>query len=157
MASIDRTEVQAWVAGIDRAASTVSDIHSVFASILDDAMTQKRIPTKAARGVKLPKRTRLDHNYLTHVQVAQLVAEFKHPEIVRLLPYSGCRWGEMAALRPRDVGLDRRMRPDHAVSLQGEFTNRDGRQRRTREDHSAAVGPHVGRDDLGPVRAPLRK
>lgn len=106
VASIDQTEVQAWVARLDRAASTVGDIHSVFASIMDNAVTQKRIPANIARGVKLPKRKGVDHNYLTHVQVAQLAAEAKHPEIVMFLAYSGCRWGEMAALRPRDLDLD---------------------------------------------------
>jgi integrase len=49
----------------------------------------------------------LDHNYLTHRQVAQLADESKHPEIVMFLAYSGCRWGEMAALRPKDADLDR--------------------------------------------------
>lgn len=106
--SIDSTEVRDWVAGIGRAASTVGDIHSVFASIMDDAVTQKRIPANPVRGVKIPKRPGADHNYLTHVQVAQLAAESKRPEIVMFLAYSGCRWGEMAALRPRDINLDRR-------------------------------------------------
>lgn len=107
VASIDSTEVQEWVAKMDRAASTVADIHSVFAAVLDDAVAQKRIPANPARGVKIPKRPGADHNYLTHVQVAQLAAASKHPEIVFFLAYSGCRWGEMAALRPRDVNLDR--------------------------------------------------
>ncbi|WP_231509212.1 site-specific integrase [Nocardia sp. NRRL WC-3656] len=107
--SIDSTEVRDWVAGIGRAASTVGDIHSVFASIMDDAVAQKRIPANPARGVKLPKRIGIDHNYLSHTQVAQLAAASRqHPEIVMFLAYSGCRWGEMAALRPRDIDLDRR-------------------------------------------------
>lgn len=107
--SIDGTEVRDWIAGIDRAASTVGDIHSVLVSILDDAVTQKRIPANPARGVKIPKRTPVDHVYLTHEQVAGLAAECsKGAEIVTLLAYSGLRWGEMAALRPRDVNLRRR-------------------------------------------------
>lgn len=107
--SIDGTEIRDWIAGIDRAASTVGDIHSVLVSILDDAVTQKRIPANPARGVKIPKRTPVDHVYLTHDQVAGLAAECsKGTEIVMLLAYSGMRWGEMAALRPRDVDLRRR-------------------------------------------------
>lgn len=107
--SIDGTEVRDWITGIDRAPSTVGDIHSVLVSILDDAVTQKRIPANPARGVKIPKRTPVDHVYLTHDQVARLAAECsKGSEIVMLLAYSGLRWGEMAALRPRDVNLRRR-------------------------------------------------
>ncbi|MGY0501035.1 site-specific integrase [Nocardia sp. FBN12] len=45
---------------------------------------------------------------LTHAQVAALAAESKHPAIVMLLAYSGLRWGEMAALRPRDIDVARR-------------------------------------------------
>lgn len=106
--SIDGTEVRDWIAGIDRAPSTLGDIHSVLVSILDDAVTQKRIPANPARGVKIPKRTPVDHVYLTHDQVAGLAAECsKGAEIVMLLAYSGLRWGEMAALRPRDVNLRR--------------------------------------------------
>lgn len=108
VASFDKTEVRDWLTGIARAPSTVGDIHSVFAAILDDAVEQKRIPANPARGVKIPKRTATEHNYLTHDQVAALAAESKHPEIVMLLAYSGLRWGEMAALRPRDITLDRK-------------------------------------------------
>lgn len=107
--SIDGTEVRDWITGIDRAPSTLGDIHSVLVSILDDAVTQKRIPANPARGVKIPKRSPVDHVYLTHDQVASLADEVtKNSEIVMLLAYSGLRWGEMAALRPRDVNLRRR-------------------------------------------------
>ncbi|WP_067566358.1 site-specific integrase [Nocardia acidivorans] len=107
--SIDGTEVRDWIAGIDRSPSTVGDIHSVLVSILEDAVIQKRIPANPARGVKIPKRIPVDHVYLTHEQVATLTAEVsRYSEIVMLLAYSGIRWGEMAALRPRDVNLRRR-------------------------------------------------
>lgn len=103
VASITRPEVTDWIAGIDRAPSTVADIHTVLCAVLDRAVEESRIPTNPARGVKLPRRSATEHNYLTHAQVAALVAEAKHPEIVALLAYSGLRWGEMAALRPRDI------------------------------------------------------
>ena len=104
--SITRTEVQDWVIGLNRAASTVSDILSVFAMILDDAVEQRFIAANPARGVKLPRRGHVEHNYLSHGQVAQLALASKHPDIVMLLAYTGLRWGEMAALRPRDVSVD---------------------------------------------------
>ncbi|MEV6255574.1 site-specific integrase [Nocardia sp. NPDC051911] len=108
LASIERSEVRDWIAGIKRAPSTVADIHAVFSMILDEAVEEKRVPANVAAGLPLPRRQLVEHNYLTHDQVAALAAEAKHPEIVMLLAYSGLRWGEMAALRPRDVDLDRR-------------------------------------------------
>lgn len=108
LASIERSEVRDWIAGIQRAPSTVADIHAVFSMILDEAVEEKRVPANVAAGLPLPRRQLVEHNYLTHDQVAALAAEAKHPEIVMLLAYSGLRWGEMAALRPRDVDLDRR-------------------------------------------------
>ncbi|MRH88049.1 tyrosine-type recombinase/integrase [Nocardia sp. SYP-A9097] len=108
LASIDRPSVRDWVAGIKRAPSTVADIHTVLSMILDEAVEEKRIPANPAAGIQLPRRQLVEHNYLTHDQVAALTAESKWPEIVMLLAYSGMRWGEMAALRPRDVDLERR-------------------------------------------------
>ncbi|MFD6357894.1 tyrosine-type recombinase/integrase [Nocardia tengchongensis] len=108
LASITRPEIRDWIAGIGRAASTVQDIHGVFSAILDEAVDERRIAANPAKGVRLPRRVPVDHVYLTHAQVAELAADSKHPEIVMLLAYSGIRWGEMAALRPRDIDLTRR-------------------------------------------------
>ncbi|MFE3443502.1 tyrosine-type recombinase/integrase [Nocardia sp. NPDC059180] len=107
LASITRPEVRDWIASIKRAPSTVADIHTVLSMILEEAVEEKRIPANPATGVQLPRRELVEHNYLTHDQVADLAAQAKHPEIVMLLAYSGLRWGEMAALRPRDISLDR--------------------------------------------------
>lgn len=109
LASITRPEIKDWIAEIDRAPSTVADIHGVFSSILDEAVEERRIPANPAKGMQLPRREPVDHEYLTHDQVAVLAMECSRgAEIVMLLAYSGLRWGEMAALRPRDVDLDRR-------------------------------------------------
>lgn len=109
LVSITRPEIRDWVASIDRAPSTIADIHGVLSSILDEAVDERRIPANPATGVQLPRRVPVDHIYLTHDQVATLAAECsKGAEIVMLLAYSGIRWGEMAALRPRDVDLRRR-------------------------------------------------
>ncbi|WP_258081183.1 tyrosine-type recombinase/integrase [Nocardia nova] len=109
LASITRPEIKDWIAEIDRAPSTVADIHGVFSSILDEAVEERRITANPAKGLQLPRREPVDHDYLTHEQVARLARECSRGgEIVMLLAYSGLRWGEMAALRPRDVDLDRR-------------------------------------------------
>lgn len=107
VASIRRPEIRDWIAGLNRAPSTIADIHGVLAAILDEAVDERRIPANPARGISLPRRGLVEHNYLTHGQVLDLVDEVsRYPEIVMLLAYSGMRWGEMAALRPRDVDLD---------------------------------------------------
>ncbi|WP_131817109.1 tyrosine-type recombinase/integrase [Nocardia salmonicida] len=109
LASITRPEIRDWIAGIDRAPSTVADIHGVLSSILSEAVDEQRIPANPAAGVQLPRRVPVDHVYLTHDQVAALAAECsKGAESVMLLAYSGLRWGEMSALRPRDIDLRRR-------------------------------------------------
>lgn len=107
VASIKPGEVKDWIAGLDRSASTIADIHSVLVGILDVAIDDRIILTNPARGAKLPKRRHVDHDYLDHRQVVQLANEVsRYPEIVYLLAHSGIRWGEMAALRPRDLLLD---------------------------------------------------
>jgi integrase len=117
VASITRPEVRDWIAQMDRAPSTIADVHGVLVAILDAAVEERRIPANPARGIKLPRRTPTEHDYLTHAQVAALAAESKHPEVVMLLAYSGLRWGEMAALRTRDIDLDRgRIRVNRSAS-----------------------------------------
>jgi integrase len=95
----------------------------VLASILDDAVQDKRHNTNPAPGnkVKLPRKTSAPRAYLTHSQVEILAAESKYPEFVLFLTYTGLRWGEATGLR---VGhLDRTRRRidirENAVSVNG--------------------------------------
>ena len=123
VSSITKGEVQNWIGGIDREASTVADIHSVLVAILDVAIDDRRITVNPARGVKLPRRQHVEHSYLTHEQVAVLAAEVsKYSEIVMLLAYSGIRWGEMAALRPRDLILE-----EQRIGITRSASKTDGR------------------------------
>lgn len=111
VSTITTPEIRDWIAELrkDLQPSTVTDIHGVLAAILDTAVEEKRIADNPARNVPLPKRTIVEHNYLTHLQVLQLANEVsKYSEIILLLAYTGLRWGEMAALRPRDIDLERR-------------------------------------------------
>nr|WP_242625020.1 tyrosine-type recombinase/integrase [Krasilnikovia cinnamomea] len=67
------------------------------------------MPRNAATGVRLPRVGRAEKAFLTHAQVAALAAAAEpHGLIVRLLAYTGLRWGELAALRVRRVDLVRR-------------------------------------------------
>ena len=118
IADIRRTEVQAWVAQLKLSASSVAHAHTVLAGILDDAVADRRLATNPARGIKLPRKTMTKpRNFLTAVHVSALADESKHPDIVLLLATTGLRWGEMAALRVRDIDLARgRIRVERSAS-----------------------------------------
>lgn len=93
-----------------RSATLVIRAHGVLASILEDAVKDKRLASNPARGVKLPRKRKKRHVYLTHDQLHQLAktAGDGRSTCVLVLGYTGMRWGEMAALRVRDCDLLRR-------------------------------------------------
>lgn len=118
IADIRPSEVQSWVAQLKLSASSVAHAHTVLAGILDDAVADRRLANNPARGVKMPRKTTTTpRNYLTAAQVHALADESKHPDIVLLLATTGLRWGEMAALRVRDIDLGRgRIRVERSAS-----------------------------------------
>lgn len=62
--------------------------------------------------------------YLSHTQVASLVRSIEDDNLallVLLLAYTGLRWGEAIALRPRDVNFER-----HRISIVRSATQVDG-------------------------------
>ncbi|MHA7132998.1 site-specific integrase [Oerskovia turbata] len=108
VAEIRRTAVQAWVSDLSttHSATTVARAHGALASLLDDAVDDRRILTNPARGVNLPRKVRREHTYLDHQQVADLAAAAGHHEtLVLVLAYCGLRWGEAAGLRVRDLDM----------------------------------------------------
>ncbi|MGE4363708.1 MAG: tyrosine-type recombinase/integrase, partial [Mycolicibacterium sp.] len=67
--------------------------------------------------VHLPRKVDKTRNYLTAAQVQALADESKHADIVLLLATTGLRWGEMAALRVRDIDFGRgRIRVERSAS-----------------------------------------
>lgn len=89
--------------------ATIEMAFGVLRQITGAALDDNRMARNPCEGVQLPKRKHADRGYLTHAQVAALAAavDFR-PEVVRLLAYSGLRWGEMAALRVGDFDMLRR-------------------------------------------------
>lgn len=72
-------------------------------------MEDNRIARNPCDGVKIPRRQHVDRGYLTHNQVAALADAVEcRAEVIRFLPYTGLRWGEMAALRVCDFNMLRR-------------------------------------------------
>lgn len=111
VSDVRKSDVQAWVASLsgERSASTVARVHGVLAAILDDAVDDRRILANPARGVRLPRKVKREHVYLTHEQVHELAAHAgRHGTLVLMLAYCGLRWGEAAGLRVRDVDMLRR-------------------------------------------------
>ncbi len=122
VADVRFSEVQTWVSQLSRgtavtkhtkpgprSATVVLRSYGVLAAILDTAVRDRRILANPARGVSLPRKIKRAHTYLSHEQV-ELLAESsgQHGSLVRLLSYTGLRWGEAIALHLRDVDMLRR-------------------------------------------------
>lgn len=139
LVDVTHADVQAWVAQLTttRSPATVCKIHRVFSLILKSAVKDGRLARNPATEINLPRPATSEHRYLTHEQVDALAAacvapptdRSKHgprPEawnadyrlVVLFLAYTGCRWGEMAALRVANLDLlRRRARIVEAVTL----------------------------------------
>ncbi|PJJ62171.1 tyrosine-type recombinase/integrase [Compostimonas suwonensis] len=121
---IQFTDVQAWVSKLaaSHSSTTVSRNYGVLAGILDDAVTDRRLPRNPARGASLPRRTKKRRVYLTHTQV-QILADSAGDKrtLVYTLAYTGLRWGEATGLPVRDVDpLRRRLTVnENAVNVGG--------------------------------------
>ncbi len=81
----------------------------VFRQILGWAVQDGRLVRNPAEGVPIPRPGLTHHRYLDHAQVATLARECgQYAPLVRLLAYTGLRWGEAAAIRVREADLTRR-------------------------------------------------
>ena len=111
------SDVSEWVARLSRgipgkrpakSATIVLRAHGILLSILESGVRDRRISSNPALGVPLPRKVPRPHRYLSHDEVHALVeASGSHGLIVQILAYTGLRWGELAALRVRNVDLDR--------------------------------------------------
>lgn len=110
IADIRHSDVQAWVAKLsaEKSATLVIRCYGILAKVLDIAVKDRRLSSNVARGVKMPRKVKKEHVYLSHQQVHNLAAEAKHGTLVLVLAYTGLRWGEVTALRVKDVNPMRR-------------------------------------------------
>ena len=118
---VSHADVQTWVTELlsgDLSASSVQRTHGLLSQMLDLAVRDRRLPANPAKGVKLPRKLPKARRFLTANQVEALVVECEpYGLAVRFLAYTGLRWGEMAALRVRDVDpLRRRMHIARSVT-----------------------------------------
>lgn len=119
LGDIRPSAVQAWLSDLGAGdqdngvkplgASVVIRTHQVFSAILADAVKDRLLASNPAAGMKLPRKGRSRPLYLNHEQVSALAeASGEYEPLVLLLAYTGIRWGEMAALRVRDLDMLRR-------------------------------------------------
>ena len=95
----------------------------VLASILDAAVRDHRIAANPARGVALPRKVGREHRYLAHEELHRLAeASGQYATVIRVLGYTGLRWGELTGLRARDIDPMRRRLSvvQNAVLVKGE-------------------------------------
>jgi integrase len=94
--------------------------------MLDLAVRDGRLPRNAAVGVRLPRAEKGEPVFLSHRQVELLAEACQGYEqlFVRVLAYTGLRWGEATAVRVRRVDLlKRRIEVVHtAIELDGQMT-----------------------------------
>lgn len=110
--NIRHAQIQSWLAGLEMAPASVRKVHRVLSQALDFAVKDGRLSSNPAKAVSLPRLLSKEKLYLTHEQVAELAERCgsQYPEygtVVRFLAYTGLRWGEMAALRVKNVDFKR--------------------------------------------------
>jgi integrase len=112
LAEVTHADVVAWVAALQAdgyAAATIRQTHRVLSLMLALAVRDRRLAYNPAEGVRLPRVSKREPLFLSHPQVDQLAAACGGYELfVRLLAYTGLRWGEATALQVRRVDLMRR-------------------------------------------------
>ena len=118
---IRHSEIQAWVSEMaqNQSATNVLRAHGILASILDTAVKDRSLSANPARDMALPKKGKKRKAYLTHAQVELLATKAMEPTLVRLLAYTGLRWGEATGLRIRhlDLARGRALIEDNAVMV----------------------------------------
>lgn len=115
-------DVKAWVADLVDAGTGVPTIENalgVLRMVLKDAVDDGRLIRNPCEGINAPKRQHASRAYLNHQQVERLAtaAGEDHGLVIRLLAYTGLRWGELAALSVASVDvLRRRLQVTQAVA-----------------------------------------
>jgi integrase len=112
LSRITHSEVSGWVQNlIDEglAPATVRYAHRVLSLGLMAAVRDGRLVRNVAEGVPLPRVVAIPKRFLSHDQV-QALADACPPygTLIRVLAYTGLRWGEVIALTAGRVDLRRR-------------------------------------------------
>lgn len=110
LASITRTDVQAWLASLVNSglsAASVRNAYRVLARIMSEAEQSRMVPTNPAAKVALPRTGRREMRFLTPAEVSRLAEaiEPRYRALILMAGWTGLRWGELAALRIAHLDL----------------------------------------------------
>jgi integrase len=114
MSKISHDRLSDWIAEMMRdglSPSYIRQAYYLLSSVCEYAIRTGQLFRNPTMGVKLPKPARAaERVFLTHEEVAKLAGAAPPPSdtFIRLLAYTGLRWGEATALHVRDVDLGRR-------------------------------------------------
>lgn len=108
--AITRRDLSMWLTklGESRSHTTVARARDLLGGIFDEAIEDGRIVKNPARGIAIKKKPLPEETFLTHRQVKELARASRYPTLVRFLAYTGLRWGEVTALRVRNVDTAKR-------------------------------------------------
>jgi len=111
LVAVTHAEVVRWQAEVRERVGAARTKHAVDAlsQMLELAVRDNRLSRNVVRGVVRPRMPKAQQRFLTHAEVAKLVAECPPPFdlLVLLLAYTGLRFGEVAGLVVDDVDLGR--------------------------------------------------
>lgn len=112
LTAVTHGDVISWVAGLTDsglAPATVRYAFRVLSLAMAAAVRDSRLARNPAEGVKLPRVTPSEMIFLDHDQVDAFACAAGHYSVfIRVLAYTGLRWGEATAMRARRVDLTRR-------------------------------------------------
>lgn len=115
IASITRNDVKRWVASMRKAgvgASVIQRAVHLFSASLNAAIDEELLEVNPAYRLKLDHGAQALERYLTEDEFEQLLAQMptKRDQLVlKMLTYTGLRWGELAGLHWNRVDLGRGM------------------------------------------------
>ena len=122
LATIRRSDIQAWVAGMNDEGLSASRVHQclvVLRQVLDAAVDDRLIARNPAERIKRPKIPYREAAYFDPSTADQIVASVdeEYRLVFRVLALTGLRWGEAVALRRRHVDLlRRRLRVEESIA-----------------------------------------
>jgi integrase len=118
LATLAEQDIAAWVKHLEttdsargrpRSPKTIKNIHGFLSGALGAAVKVREIPVNPAAGRRLPKgggdETEVIDRLLSHDEFNRLLdatTDYWKP-LVEFMVASGCRWGEVSALKPADV------------------------------------------------------
>lgn len=110
LASVQREDIQAWIAKMrakGKTSSTIRKAYQTLSAILTEAELSKRIPRSPAYRIELPAPEKGTQRFLTPEQINRLADAImpRYRVLVLVGAYLGLRWGECAGLQFADLDL----------------------------------------------------